>query len=238
MLTRLFTQNELRPAFAPEEAVKITARLPIGPRIPAGQVLGFTNTAARNDVKTITITGTPTGGTWTFTFLGQVSSSLAFNATAATVQAAVDAFFGPSCCTVTGGPGPGTPWVLTFTGMMGNVLIKSFTVTGSFTGGTTPAIAIANTTTGSAGAGQMDIYDDSTVPTAHGLLAIDYVSDINGGLLTERGGSGQPYNPPVYIGGFFRVADLTGLDANGLADLGRMAVGSAFNTAGGVIYLT
>lgn len=234
MQTRSFTFNELKPAFAPEMAVKTPMRLPVGPAITAGTVLGFTGVAARNDVKTITITGTPTGGTWYFSFLGYNSAAIAYNAAAAAVQTAVDAFFGAGNCVVTGGPGPGTAWVLTFGGVMGNVLVKSFTVTGSFTGGSSPAIAIANTTPGSSGAGQMDTYADGT-NVAAGLLAIDYTSDVNGGIMTERGPSGSPYSPPVFIAGYFKVADLTGLDAAGVADLGRMAVGTAFNTTGGVL---
>lgn len=234
MQTRSFTFNELKPAFAPEMAVKTVARLPIGPKITAGTVLGGTGVVARNDVKTITITGTPTGGTWYLSFLGFNSDAIAYNANAAAVQTAVDAFFGAGNCVVTGGAGPGTPWVLTFGGVMGNVLIKSFTVTGSFTGGSSPAIAIANTTPGSSGAGQMDTYVDGTnVATA--LLAIDYECDVNGGLKTEHGPSGQPYSPPVFISGYFKVADLTGLDAAGVADLGRMVIGTAYNTTGGVL---
>ena len=235
MQTRSFTFNELKPAFAPEMAVKTAMRLPIGPKINAGTVLGCTGVAARNDVKTITITGTPTGGTWYFSFLGYNSDSIAYNASAAAVQTAVDAFFGAGNCTVTGGAGPGTPWVLTFGGVMGNVLIKSFTVTGSFTGGSSPAIAIANTTPGSSGAGQMDVYDNSAPAVAAGLLAIDYTADVNGGMLTESGPTGQPYSPPVFIAGYFKVADLTGLDASAVTDLGRMVIGTAYNTTGGVL---
>lgn len=235
MQTRSFTFNELKPAFSPETAVKSVARLPIGPPVLAGTILGGTGVVARSDVKTITITGTPTGGTWTFTFLGYVSSAIAFNATAAQVQTAIDAFFGAGNCVVTGGAGPGTPWVLTFGGVMANVLIKSFTVTGSFTGGSSPAIAIANTTPGSSGAGQMDVYDNSAPAVAHCILAIDYTADVNGGYLTERGPSGQPYSPPVFLAGYFKVADLIGLDAAAVGDLGRMVIGTAFNTAGGVL---
>lgn len=238
MQTTTFTRDELVPAFAPEQAVVIAARLPVGVNYAKGTVLGCVATVQRNDVKTITITGSPTGGTWTFSMLGLTSSAIAHNATAANVQTAVDAFFGAGNCTVTGGPGPGTAWVLTFGGGMGNVLVTGITVAGSLTGGTSPAIAIANTTTGSSGAGQMSAYvagaSDGT-QVARGVLKAPYRSDVTGANVREATSSGQPDNAQVYIKGYFKVADLVGLDADAVPELGRMAIGTAFNTAGGVI---
>lgn len=238
MQTRSFTYNELKPAFAPENAVKSVARLPIGPAVLAGTVLGGTGVVARNDVKTLTITGTPTGGTWQFTFLGYTSGSIAYNATAAQAQTVVDAFFGAGNCTVTGGPLPGTALVFTFGGVMSNVLIKSFGTNNALTGGTTPAVSFANTTPGSSGAGQVDVYDNSTITVASCVLAIDYTADVNGGYLTERGPTGQPYSPPVFYQGYFKVADLIGLDAAAVTDLGHMAIGTAYNSVGGVLRIT
>jgi len=238
MQTRSFTFNELKPAFAPERATKTTMRLPVGPPILAGTVLGPTGVAARNDVKTLTITGTPTGGTWAFTFLGYQSGNIPYNATAAQAQTVVDAFFGAGNCTVSGGQLPGTALVFTFGGNMANVLIKSFGTVNNLTGGTTPAVSFANTTPGSSGAGQVDTYDNSAIPVATCVLAIDYTSDVNGGYLTERGPTGQPYSPPCFIAGYFKVGDLIGLDAAAVTDLGKMAVGSAYNTPGGVIRIT
>jgi hypothetical protein len=238
MQTTTFTRDELVPAFAPEQAVVIAARLPVGVNLAKGTVLGCVATVQRNDVKTITVTGTPTGGTWTFSMLGLTSAAIAHNATAAQVQVAVDAFFGAGNCVVTGGPGPGTPWVLTFGGVMGNVLVTGITVAGAFTGGTAPAVAVANTTPGSSGAGQMAIYNGGAsdgTETARGVLKAPYRSDVNGANIGESSSSGQPANAQVYIKGYFRVADLVGLDANAVPELGRMAVGTAFNTAGGVI---
>jgi len=235
MQTRRFTFNELKPAFASENCLQQVVRLPVGSNLKAGQVLGCTGVVARNDLKTITITGSPTGGTWTFSFLGQTSDAIAYNANAAAVQAACDKFFGKGNTLVAGGPGPGTAWTITFTGSMASVLVKSLTVTGAFTGGTSPAIAAANTTPGSAGAAQMDAYDNSAIATATCLLAADYASDINGGVLTERGGTGTPFSARAYFDGPFNVADLTGLDANAVTDMGRMIFGTAYDSAGGVL---
>ncbi len=98
-----------------------------------------------NEVQTVTITGTPTGGTFTLTFDGQVTGAINHNAAAAAVLAALEALsnIAPGDVTVGGGAGPGTPWTVTFVNR-GNV--PEMTATGSFTGGTSPAVAVTTTT--------------------------------------------------------------------------------------------
>ncbi len=107
--------------------------------------------AGTDEVQTVTITGTPTGGTFTLTYDGQTTTAIAYNATAATVEAALAAL--PNLddvdVTVTGGPGPGTAYVVTFDGSDSTgVNVPQMTSTGSFTGGTSPAISVATTTGG------------------------------------------------------------------------------------------
>ena len=108
-----------------------------------------------NEVQTVTITGTPTGGTYTLTVLGVTTAAINYNATAATggtgtpphaqVKAAIDAVIPGNTITVAGGPHPGTAITLTYVGY-GDV--PQATAAGSFTGGTTPAIAVTTTTPG------------------------------------------------------------------------------------------
>lgn len=108
-------------------------------------------TAAINDVQTATITGGPTGGTFTLTFSGQTTSGLAFNATGATVQTAFLALssVGAGNATVTGGAGG--PYVITFVGTLAGAARASITASaGSLTGGTSPGVTIVHTTTGAA----------------------------------------------------------------------------------------
>lgn len=113
---------------------------------------GYTGTGAlsagTSEVQTVTITGTPTGGTFTLTYGGATSAPIAFNATAAQVQAALLALptLEAGDITVTGGPGPGTPYVVTFNAYLGNV--AQMTSAGSFTGGVAPAVAVTTTTPG------------------------------------------------------------------------------------------
>lgn len=103
-----------------------------------------------DEVQTVTITGTPTGGTFTLTFDGQTTSSIAYNAAATAVQTALLALsnISPGDVTVGGGPGPGTPYTVTFGGQYTSTDVPQMTATGSFTGGTTPAIAVTTTTPG------------------------------------------------------------------------------------------
>lgn len=103
-----------------------------------------------NEVQTVTITGAPTGGTFRLTFAGQQTATIAYNATAATVRAALEALstIGVGSVTVTGGPGPATPYVVTFVEQLAAENVGQMTASHAFTGGTTPAIAVATTTPG------------------------------------------------------------------------------------------
>lgn len=101
------------------------------------------------EVQTVTITGTPTGGTFTLTYNGQTTAGIAYNAASAAVQAALEALsnIAPGDVTVGGGPGPGTPYTVTFTGAAGNV--TQLTASGAaLTGGASPAVAVTTTTPG------------------------------------------------------------------------------------------
>ncbi|QBJ94431.1 hypothetical protein D0Z67_29105 (plasmid) [Streptomyces seoulensis] len=101
-----------------------------------------------NEVQTATITGGPTGGTFTLTFSGQTTSAIAYNATAATVQAALEALsnVNPGDIKVTGNAGG--PYTLTFGGQYLGDNVASITATASLTGGSTPGVTMATTTAG------------------------------------------------------------------------------------------
>lgn len=124
--------------------------------VPSGTVLarlanGLYGPYAGNaaEAQTVTITGAPTGGTFTLTYRGETTAAIAYNATAAAVKTALEGLpsIVPGDVTVTGGPGPATPYVITFGGdETGDVPQAS--ATGSFTGGTSPAVAVTTTTAG------------------------------------------------------------------------------------------
>lgn len=109
-----------------------------------------------NEGQTLTITGTPTGGTFRITFNGVETANIAFNATAANVQTALEAIssIGTGNITCTGGVLPGTAVVMTFGGSFAAEPQSLMTVTNAaLTGGTTPTATIARTTTGVRAAG-------------------------------------------------------------------------------------
>lgn len=103
------------------------------------------------EVQTVTITGTPTGGGFTLTYAGQTTASIPHNATAAQVRTALENLSNLNAgqVTVTGGPGPGTPFVVTFDVPAGDVPVM--TKAHTFTGGSTPDLAVTTTTPGTGG---------------------------------------------------------------------------------------
>jgi len=101
-----------------------------------------------SEVQTVTITGTPTGGTYTLTYSGQTTSGIAYNATAAVVKTALQALSNIEVgdITTTGGPHPGSPIVVTFGGTLGGTNVDEMTASAvSLTGGTTPAVVVTTT---------------------------------------------------------------------------------------------
>lgn len=130
------------------EAAKINVQFVITDR----PVLNQTVPAAGTDeVQTITVTGTPTGGTYTLTFSGQTTAGIAYNAAASAVQSALEALsnIAPGDITCAGGPHPGTPITVSFGGgAYDGADVPLMTATGSFTGGTSPAVAVTTTTPG------------------------------------------------------------------------------------------
>lgn len=94
----------------------------------------------------VAITGSPTGGTFTLTTRGLTTAAIARNATAEAVASALNALEGVDV-TVTGGPGPGTPWVITFLEPQGPRPLMVADGSG-LTGGTAPAVDVTSTHTG------------------------------------------------------------------------------------------
>lgn len=109
-----------------------------------------------SEVQRITITGTPTGGTFTLTFDGQTTAPIAYNASAATVVAALIALSNIDAAEVTGSGGalPGSAVDITFAGQYAGVNAVLMTASGAgLTGGTSPAVAITTPTPGGTGSG-------------------------------------------------------------------------------------
>lgn len=104
-----------------------------------------------NEVQTLTITGTPTGGTFRLTFNGVETANIAYNAAAAAVQSALEAIssIGVGNVLCAGGALPGTPVTITFQGNLAAEPVPLITVTSkALTGGSSPDGSVAETTPG------------------------------------------------------------------------------------------
>lgn len=86
---------------------------------------------------TLTITGSPTGGTFTVTVDGQATDAIAYNASNADIAKEINELTGVSGASVSGGIFPANAKTLTLNER------AVVTATGSFTGGSSPAITVS-----------------------------------------------------------------------------------------------
>lgn len=122
----------------------------VGTQAPASWNEG----TAQNEIQTLTVTGSPTGGTFTLTFGVQETGNIAYDATFGDVEAALEALsnIGIGNVNVTGGAGG--PWVVTFVNALGNQSQSALVVDNALlTGGTDPDVTVAETQAGGAGGG-------------------------------------------------------------------------------------
>lgn len=88
-------------------------------------------TTGINEQKSITISGSPTGGTFTLTLNGETTAGIAYNASAATVQAAIEALATPVPGDVLITGDAGGPWIYEFKGAYAATDIADDALTGS-----------------------------------------------------------------------------------------------------------
>lgn len=127
------------------------------PQVDLTWKLNF-NGPGTNEVQSVTITGAPTGGTFTLTYSGQTTGAIAFDASAATVATALKALsnIGDTDVQVTGVDGG--PYTVTFIGALGESNTAQMTASGaSLTGGTTPSVTIATVTAGVTGTAAQNV---------------------------------------------------------------------------------
>ncbi|MDX3232880.1 hypothetical protein [Streptomyces sp. ME19-01-6] len=129
----------------------IKSGIPLGKVTASGLYAPYAGPTS--EVQTVTVTGTPTGGTYTLTFSGQTTAGIPYNATAAQVKTALEALSNVDVgdVTVTGGPHPGTAVVVTFVGQyLGDDVSQMTASAAGLTGGTSPAVTVTTTTAGGA----------------------------------------------------------------------------------------
>ncbi|MGW5514261.1 major capsid protein [Nocardia africana] len=144
--TEFFTEDEYAVDKRCRVSEIVTVPLCVNGSVAAREQITCTSTT--NEVQTITISGSPTGGTWTATFKGETTKPIAYNASAADVAAALSLLSTIAAGNVAVSGSASGPWAVTFQGVLGATNVPAMTVTGSFIGGTAPSIAVAQTTQG------------------------------------------------------------------------------------------
>jgi hypothetical protein len=122
---------------------------PSTPPAASDTVLRTDTSYAGDSVQNVKLTGNPTGGTFTLSFNGQTTSAIPYNASAATVQSALQALstIGSGNALVASPTGVG--WVVRFAGTLAGAAQPALTGNGSgLTGGTNPSVAITVTSLG------------------------------------------------------------------------------------------
>ncbi len=156
--------------------------------------LPFTKSNAQN----IIIEGGPTGGTFVTTYQsqdGQITTTtpIAYNATAANVQTALETLPNVTAgdVTVTGGPGPGTAWLVT----INTVGAYLMTVAGTFTGGVGVSIRVERAVFDLTGAtvratfkNNTALADDAGVP---GVFKYAWVAGVATGITVATPANGK-----------------------------------------------
>jgi hypothetical protein len=128
------------------------------PLYPSASVAGGLDTTAPeaasitgvDEVQTLTISGSPAGGTYTLTYAGQTTAGIAYNANAAAIQSALEALsnLAPGDVAVTGTD----PFTITFGGTLAAQDAALIVGNGaSLTGGSSPAATVVETTAGTPG---------------------------------------------------------------------------------------
>jgi hypothetical protein len=234
--TKVYQGSGIIPSHDPQLARAIGVVIAPGATILKGTILGqVTGTGtAVNEVQTLTPTGTISGGTFNLTIAdGSISAPLAFNATAAQVQAALETLLGVGNVTCTGGPMNTTAVVVTFAGLCGGLDQPMLIVTNNLTG-TTPVITPTQTTQGLPASGYHKAYasgnsDGSQV--AKGIMEFDATADAYGKITfgQQQGGGDygvKDYSAPMWYTGVFATSSLIGLDATAVSALGGLIAGT------------
>ncbi|NQT03202.1 MAG: flagellar hook-basal body complex protein [Planctomycetes bacterium] len=177
-------------------------------------VLDFLNNKT-NEQQTITITGTPTGGSFTLDFSATgTPATVAYNATAAQVQTALESLSSISAGDVkcTGGALPGTPVVVEFTGALAATDASLIVIDDTgLTGGASPAGTVTETIKGSATLGILE--DKATASLLNGQIRI---TDIASGYSKSDIAMSYSGDGTLTLPGYFELLTVGGDEVKGV----------------------
>lgn len=127
-----------------------------------------------NEVQRISMGGTVTAGLFYLSFRGQTTAAIPYNATSSQVDTALEALstIGSGNVSCSGGPLPGLPIDVTFTGTLGSQDVPEITVTQAL-GGTLPVVAVSTITHG---IDQLQIVDDTDSQDDYGVITFELES--------------------------------------------------------------
>lgn len=130
-----------------------------------------------DEQQTITVSGTPTGGSFKLSYQGFLSGAIAFDAAVADVEAALEAIpsIGTGNVAVSGaGALPGNVHTVAFQGDLAKLAVDLLVVEdNSLAGGTDPAVAIAESQAGVTATGRGARKGCKLIDTTNG---IDYIN--------------------------------------------------------------
>ncbi len=206
LLLSLFTKNTHYPNGVIKSGTVIA-------KATAGANAGYWGPYAgeASEVQTATITGGPTGGTFTLTYNGETTAAIAYNAAASAVQSALVALPNVNAGDVTVTGSAGGPYTITFGGGLAGENVAAITASAAgLTGGSTPGVTMATTTVGGGTA-------TTGLDVPVGFLFNTLLVEIDSVVPTKVGA-------PLQERGFIRPAFLpanSGLDANARRVLGN-----------------
>lgn len=193
-----------------------------------------------NEVQVVTLGGTAaTGGTFTLTFTGETTTTIAYNADAATVQSALEglASYSSGDFAVTGSAGG--PWTVTFTGTLAGTNVSLMTIdVSSLTGGVNEVQTISSPSNPTGGTFTLSFNGQTTAAIAYNAnaaaveTALEGLSNIPTGSVSCGGGSLPGTAVTVTFQDELAATDVALLVANS-SNLTGITGSAAETTAGG-----
>jgi hypothetical protein len=234
-----YSLDILRPAFADADARQMPITLSPGTYAKGARLAQITTATAQ--VQTATVSGSPTGGTFTLKVTGGTveTAAIAYNAAAATVQTAIRALGGVYAGVVVTGSAGG-PFTITFPTTQGNVTLLVIGTNG-LTGGSSPTVAVVNTTAGVGPLKAWAAYSSGASDgrqTARLLLRQACVVADDGSIsgVTNLDVAGQTVTSGYYCG-IFKQTDLSGITAGEITSLGGRILSGALADSDALILI-
>lgn len=189
-----------------------------------------------NEIQTVTILGSPTGGTFTLEFDGQVTGNIALDASAATVQSELEGLsnIDPGDVSVSGPDGG--PWGIEFTGNLSDTDVALLIADDTLLNGTNEEQVIT-LASASGGTFTASYNGQATGPIAYNASAATFQSALEGlstigaGNVSVSGPDGGPWT--VEFIGDLRGTDVSLITIDGANLTGKLAASIAETTPGG-----